>query len=80
MTHLERDQLVLHYYGEPDSGVAEHLADCEECRGEYQRLQRVRCVAQALMGPVQLLALLLRQLRRLAANLHVTPLMRRRPS
>src|SRR5205823_4206423 len=43
-----------------------------------QRLQRVRCVAQALMGPVQLLALLLRQLRRLATNLHVTPLMRGR--
>ena len=42
MEHLAEEQLILHYYGEPEAaGAAEHLAACEICREEYQRLQIV---------------------------------------
>lgn len=45
MTHLNDDDLVLHYYGELDAGTAgeaaAHLAACGECRQRLTRLQRV---------------------------------------
>src|SRR5947208_13489547 len=41
MTHADQDELTLHYYGESDARVVDHLADCEECRASYQLLQRV---------------------------------------
>ena len=42
MEHLAEEQLILHYYGEPEAASAsEHLAVCEQCREEYQRLQLV---------------------------------------
>jgi hypothetical protein len=45
MTHISEDDLVLHYYGEPegrdDGEVAAHLAACGECRQAFTRLQRV---------------------------------------
>jgi hypothetical protein len=40
MEHLTQEQLVEHYYGEPGSAEI-HLAGCDECRREYQALQRV---------------------------------------
>jgi hypothetical protein len=44
-THLNDDDLVLHYYGEmgrADEARAEsHLEACHACRGNYARLQRV---------------------------------------
>jgi hypothetical protein len=38
--HLTEEQLVLHYYGEPDDtpGTDEHLAECGQCRSDYQKL------------------------------------------
>ncbi|MBI1897093.1 MAG: hypothetical protein HYS04_11305, partial [Acidobacteria bacterium] len=43
MTHVTEEQLILHYYGEPeDTGaVASHLESCDPCRDEYRRLQLV---------------------------------------
>jgi hypothetical protein len=41
--HLAEDQLTLHYYGDADDVVAveQHLAECGECRTQYQNLQRI---------------------------------------
>lgn len=41
MSHPTRDDLVLHYYGEPDApeGTAEHLAGCAECLREYDEIR-----------------------------------------
>ena len=39
--HIPDEQLVLHYYGESDRLVEEHLAECSACRGQYRRLQLV---------------------------------------
>lgn len=40
--HLTDEQLILHYYGEPqDVSAAAALETCEQCRSEYQRLQLV---------------------------------------
>ncbi len=43
MNHLNEEQLVLYYYGEtPDAPAIErHLADCPDCRTEYQSMQLV---------------------------------------
>lgn len=40
MKHLEQEQLVAHYYGDAGKDVANHLADCYECRTEFADLQR----------------------------------------
>jgi len=40
MKHLEQEQLVAHYYGEASKDVANHLADCYECRSEFANIQR----------------------------------------
>jgi hypothetical protein len=44
-THLNEDDLVLHYYGETtprdEAHTTLHLASCVRCRGEFTRLQRV---------------------------------------
>ena len=40
MKHLEQEQLVAHYYGEAGKDVANHLADCYECRTEFGNIQR----------------------------------------
>ena len=41
MKHLEQEQLVAHYYGEAGKDVANHLADCYECRTEFGNIQRM---------------------------------------
>ena len=55
MTHLNEDDLVLHYYGELDAGgetrAATHLADCGACRGSYATLQRVLAAVDATVVP-----------------------------
>ncbi len=53
MNHLNEEQLVFHYYGEPeDRGAAEvHLASCPECRSAYQSLQRVLNVVEGASVP-----------------------------
>src|SRR5436853_2067955 len=41
--HIAEDQLTMHYYGESDDRavVDQHLAECPDCRAQYQGLQRV---------------------------------------
>ena len=45
MTHLNEQDLVLHYYGElagdDERRTAAHIGDCADCRREFTRLQRV---------------------------------------
>ncbi len=42
MNHPTEEQLILHYYGDGGEGDLEpHLAECAECRENYQGLQRV---------------------------------------
>jgi hypothetical protein len=53
MNHLNEEQLVFHYYGEPDDRVVAeaHLAACPECRAAYQSLQRVLNVVEGASIP-----------------------------
>jgi hypothetical protein len=53
MNHLNEEQLVFHYYGEPaDRDAAEaHLASCPDCRSNYQSLQRVLNVVEGASIP-----------------------------
>ena len=43
MMHINDDQLILYHYKEADEAdaIEEHLDQCEKCRSEYDRLQRV---------------------------------------
>jgi hypothetical protein len=43
MNHVTQEQLVDHYYGEPQATlqVEAHLTECEECRAQFQTLKRV---------------------------------------
>jgi hypothetical protein len=43
MNHVSQEQLVDHYYGEPQVAleVERHLGECEECRAQFQTLKRV---------------------------------------
>jgi anti-sigma factor RsiW len=56
-THLNEDDLVLHYYGEltggDESRVNTHLSSCADCHENFRRLQRVLAVVdeRALAGP-----------------------------
>jgi hypothetical protein len=54
-THLNEDDLVLHYYSEMDARdearAAAHLAECGTCHGSYIRLQRVLAAVEAAPGP-----------------------------
>jgi hypothetical protein len=55
MTHLNDDELVLHYYGEmaaaEETRAAAHLAECRSCHASYTRLQRVLVAVEAAPGP-----------------------------
>lgn len=55
MPHLDDDHLVLHYYGELDSGeqttATAHLDACRECRQHYARLQRVLAAVESMPAP-----------------------------
>jgi hypothetical protein len=39
VSHLEDDDLVLHYYGEGDRACAPHLEACPECRARLESLR-----------------------------------------
>ena len=43
MNHLSESQLALHYYGDADDAAAieRHLAECDACRREFQKMQAV---------------------------------------
>jgi extradiol dioxygenase family protein len=53
MTHLDEEQLVLHYYGEEGDTLAaeQHLEGCGACRELYGSLQRVLNVVNSLPIP-----------------------------
>lgn len=40
MKHLAQEQLVAHYYGDSAKDVADHLADCYDCRSQFADIQR----------------------------------------
>jgi hypothetical protein len=50
MKHATQEELVLFYYGEQES-AGEHLAGCEECRREYQAVQRTLNAVDSLPVP-----------------------------
>lgn len=47
--HLTEEQLILHYYGEADSGS--HLSECDACRSAYDGLVRVMTAVHAMEVP-----------------------------
>ena len=49
MTHLSEEQLILHYYGEADSG--DHLAACPDCQSAYEGLERLLSTVGSLEAP-----------------------------
>jgi hypothetical protein len=49
MTHLSEEQLILHYYGEADSG--DHLAACPDCKSAYEGLERLLSTVGSLEAP-----------------------------
>ncbi len=51
MNHLNEEQFVLYYYGEPAEGVEDHLGACEQCRAAYHTLQRVLNSVDSLPVP-----------------------------
>ena len=53
MNHLQEEQLVLFYYGEPQDSVEieQHLAECEACRAEFRTLQRVLNTVDSMPVP-----------------------------
>ncbi len=51
MNHPTEQQLILHYYGEGSPGLDQHFSECEVCRGEYRKLQRVLNTVESLPVP-----------------------------
>lgn len=51
MTHPTQEQLILHYYGEETEPIDEHCANCEPCREEYRKLQRILNTVESLPVP-----------------------------
>jgi anti-sigma factor RsiW len=51
MNHPSQEQLILHYYGEEDGAVDVHLAQCDLCREEFRKLQRVLNAVDAMPVP-----------------------------
>jgi hypothetical protein len=43
MNHLTEEQIVLHYYGEAEGmdEVRQHLAQCPDCRSQFERLEEL---------------------------------------
>jgi hypothetical protein len=55
MSHLNEEELILHYYGEEGDALAaeQHLGGCDECRAVYASLQRVLNVVDSLPIPAR---------------------------
>ena len=53
MEHLNEEQLVMHHYRDDDAPLAveQHLAACNECRGELEKLRRVLALVDKLPVP-----------------------------
>jgi hypothetical protein len=41
MNHLSEEQIILHYFGDADSGeeIRDHLAQCQTCQAEFRQVQ-----------------------------------------
>ena len=53
MSHLNEEELILHYYGEESEALSteQHLEACDECRHTYASLVRVLNVVDSLPVP-----------------------------
>src|SRR5258705_7518704 len=53
MSHLNEEELILHYYGEESEALSteQHLEACGECRQTYASLVRVLNVVDSLPVP-----------------------------
>ncbi len=53
MQHLNEEQLVLHHYHDDEAAapVAQHLAECEQCRAHDETLRRVLALVNELPIP-----------------------------
>ena len=53
MEHLNEEQLVSHHYRDeaPATAVEQHLASCDECRRELEKLRRVLALVDELPLP-----------------------------
>lgn len=53
MTHLEEEDMVLHYYGEDGDlrQAATHMAECEECRRRFEELSKTLQTMTAIEVP-----------------------------
>jgi anti-sigma factor RsiW len=51
MNHPTQEQLILHYYGEEAGSIDGHFAECEACREEYRKLQRILNTVESLPIP-----------------------------
>jgi hypothetical protein len=52
MQHLTEEQLIAHYYHDGDAATAEeHLASCDECRGQFETLRNVLALVDQLPIP-----------------------------
>ena len=53
MQHLNEEQLVLHHYHDDEAAapVAQHLAECDQCRAHYETLGRVLALVNELPIP-----------------------------
>jgi len=49
MIHVTEEDLILHYYREPEDErqVEKHLASCAACRGQFERLKQVLSLVDA---------------------------------
>ena len=53
MQHLNEEQLVLHHYHDDEAAapVAQHLAECDQCRAHYETLRRILALVNELPIP-----------------------------
>jgi anti-sigma factor RsiW len=53
MQHLNEEQLVMHHYHDVDGAAAveQHLAECDECRAQFNTLRRVLSLVDAMPVP-----------------------------
>lgn len=49
--HLSHDELVLYFYGEADAGTSRHVAECAQCRAQFEELSRLLKAVPAAVTP-----------------------------
>jgi len=53
MSHINEEQLVLHYYAEADdeASIESHLAACDVCRAAFRELQQTLAIVSSTPAP-----------------------------